>query len=374
MGCEEVPKEVLPWGLLSRVTNEEFKEEKEFMSDNKENEENKAKMKDIQARKWLLTINQPEEKGYTHEFIREQLRNFNSCIYWCMSDEIGTKNKTYHTHLYMVYSSAMRFSTLKKRFPEAHIDKAKGTNQENRDYIMKEGKWKDSEKAKTKIEGTQEESGTMPIERQGARNDIAQMYECIKSGMSDYEIIESYPDKMFRVAELERVRQMLIEERNREKFRHLEVVYIWGDTGTGKTRNALEKHGYSNVYRVTNYVHPFDTYRQQEVIVFDEFRSNLPIGDMLQYLDGYPLNLPCRYLDKMACYDTVYIISNIPLENQYKEKNVDFETKEAFYRRFTKLIHYEKGKEPKEYSKEEYLTMLIEQEREKIFGKKKTDV
>lgn len=39
---------------------------------------------------------------------------------------------------------------------------------------------------------------------------------------------------------------------------------------------------------------------------------------MLNYLDIYPLMLPARYGDKVACYETVYIVSNWSLEQQYE--------------------------------------------------------
>lgn len=63
------------------------------------------------------------------------------------------------------------------------------------------------------------------------------------------------------------------------------MVYISGATGTGKTRGVLEKNGYSNVYRVTDYLHPFDSYNGQPVIAFDEFRSSLRIKEMLLFCD-----------------------------------------------------------------------------------------
>lgn len=56
----------------------------------------------------------------------------------------------------------------------------------------------------------------------------------------------------------------------------------------------MEKHGYGNVYRVTDYNHPFDRYNQEPVLCLNEFRSSLQIGDVLDYLDGYPLALPAR--------------------------------------------------------------------------------
>ena len=103
---------------------------------------------------------------------------------------------------------------------------------------------------------------------------------------------------------------------------------------------VMEKYGYSAVYRVTDYSHPFDGYKGQDVIIFEEFRSSLSIGDMLNYLDGYPLELPCRYANKVACYTKVYMISNIPLEQQYRNVQVDNpETWNAFRRRIKQVQH-----------------------------------
>lgn len=97
----------------------------------------------------------------------------------------------------------------------------------------------------------------------------------------------------------------------------MKVRYIHGTTGVGKTRSILDEYGDENVYRVTNYKHPFDGYKSEPVLVFDEFRSSLPLADMLNYLDVYPLMLPSRYADRVACYTRVFIVSNIPLEKQY---------------------------------------------------------
>ena len=96
----------------------------------------------------------------------------------------------------------------------------------------------------------------------------------------------------------------------------------------------MEQYGYENVFRVTDYVHPFDDYRGQNVIVFEEFRSSIPIEKMLILLDGYPTTLPCRYSNKVACYETVFILSNIPIEQQYKSTQYNEpETYNAFLRR-----------------------------------------
>ena len=292
---------------------------------------------DTQSRKWQLTINNPTEKGFTHERIRAELDSLKSVVYWCMADEIG-ENGTYHTHIYIQGKGAMRFSTIKKRFDSAHIEMAKGTALQNREYVSKSGKWEKDKKHETCVDGTFEEWGEMPVERQGARNDLADLHAMVKEGLSDYDILEQMPEAMLQLDKIQLTRQVIVQEKYKNSWRDLTCVYIYGDTRTGKTRSVMEKYGYENVFRVTDYFHPFDNYRGQDVIIFEEFRSGFRIADMLNYLDGYPLELPCRYANKYACYTKVYIISNIPLSEQYR--NQPQESFNAFLRRINYVLHY----------------------------------
>lgn len=297
--------------------------------------------KDTASRKWQITINNPIEKGFTHDKIKKLMSEFKKCVYWCMSDEKGLKEETYHTHIYMCCSSVVRFSMVKKRFEGAHFEMAKGTSQENREYVLKVGKWSNTSKEETRINGTQEEFGECPIERQGQRNDIVDLYDMIKEGKSDYEILEENPQYLLQIEKVEKVRQTVVQERFKNTFRDLEVSYIWGCTGAGKTRSVMEKYGYENVFRVTDYQHPFDNYKGQDVLIFEEFRSSVRIADMLNYLDGYPLELPCRYANKYACYTKVYIITNIPLGQQYSQIQLDeFETFKALLRRIHNVYRF----------------------------------
>lgn len=297
--------------------------------------------KDTQSRKWQLTINNPVEKGFTHDKLKEIVCTMTSVVYWCMADEIGEEG-TYHTHVYLHGKGGIRFSTVKKNFDGSHIEMAKGTAQQNMEYVSKIGKWKDNKKSETSVPGTFEEFGEMPMERQGKRNDIDDLYCMIKEGLSDYDILEQMPESLLNLDKLDRVRQVLNQEKYKNEFRNLEVSYIYGDTGTGKTRSVMEKYGYSNVFRVTDYSHPFDNYHGQDVIVFEEFRSSFPVQDMLNYLDGYPLELPCRYNNKFACFTKVYITTNVPLSQQYTGVQIDYPaTWFAFLRRINKVVNYQ---------------------------------
>lgn len=255
-----------------------------------------------------------------------------------MSDEVGGTEHTFHTHVYIVRGSGIRATRIAKLFPFVHRDIAHGTSQENKDYVFKQGKWLNTEKETTNIKDSHEEWGEMPIERPGARNDLADLYDMIKDGYTDSEILAVDPSYLKYIDKIERVRQTLLSDENKERWRDLDVTYIWGVTGTGKTRTVMEKYGYSKVYRVTDYDHPFDGYKGQDVIVFDEFRSSLQMTQMLDYLDGYPVELRARYCNKQACFTKAYIISNIDLRDQYPTiQREDDKTWQAFLRRIKEV-------------------------------------
>ena len=298
------------------------------------------------SRKWLLTINNPVEKGYTHDKLQELMKQFTNVTFYCMSDEIGLETKTYHTHLFMYSPNGIRFRTVQSRIPNCHIDYCKGTAQQNRDYVFKEGKHAGTDKEDTRVDGTQLEWGEMPVERQGRRNDIIDLYDMIANGMTDYQILDTSPDYMLQLNQIRQTRQVIRSEKFKNTFRQLTTTYIYGSTGCGKTRYVMEKYGYENVYRVTNYKHPFDEYKGQDVVLFDEFRSSLPLVDMLKYLDGYPVLLPCRFVDTQACFTKVYFTTNISLDKQYVNIQRDeIESYKAFLRRIHKVINWDKQSE-----------------------------
>lgn len=306
---------------------------------------------------YQLTINAPLEKGYTHEHIVEIIRsNFKTITFFCMADEEGSM---YHTHVFVVFTSRVRFSMVKRYFPEAHIERCRGSVSDNVNYIKKSGKWElDESKQEKKIEGTFEEYGTQPPDSKGKRSDMSDLYQMVLDNMTNAEILATNQDYILQIDKLDQIRTTILTERFKETVRlDLEVIYISGATGTGKTRGVLEGNGYSNVYRVTDYLHPFDGYRCQPVICFDEFRSSLKLKEMLLYCDIYPIELPSRYANKFACYNKVYIVSNWSLEKQYPEiQREDEESWNAFLRRIHKVIIYDKSGNRTEYnSVKEYL-------------------
>lgn len=296
------------------------------------------------SRKWQITINNPVEKGYSREKIKEIISQHNSVIYYAMVEEIG-KEGTHHVHIFLITRSPSQFSMWRKAFAEkAHLENARGSIEDNVAYLKKEGKWKDTEKAETTVEGSFEEVGERPEEKgQGFRSDIVRLIELVEQGMSNAELMRAIPDIYVRnISTVEKIRTTILKEQFSPVFRKMEVTYIFGATGTGKTRGVMERHGYNNVYRIVNPKNPFDMYEQQEVIAFEEFISvQYPIQQMLLYTDGYCCALPSRYYDKIAVYTKVYLLSNLSLRYQYEDvQRENYETYRAFLRRITAVIEY----------------------------------
>lgn len=288
---------------------------------------------DTRSRKWQLTINNPIDKGYTHDKIVDILSDFKSIVYYCLSDEIGEQG-TFHTHIFIAAANGIRFSTLLKQFNGAHFDMANGSSQQNRDYVFKSGKWANTEKGATNLPDSHIEWGELPVERQGKRNDLDDLYDLIQSGKSVEEILEISPQFVLQVDKIEKARSTYLHSKYKDVRRDVSVTYIYGSSGTGKTHSIMDAYGYSNVYRVTDYSHPFDSYDCEDVIVFEEFRNSLTLGCMLNYLDVYPVKLPARYVNKQACYSKVFIVSNWELERQYEDlQRTDKESYQAFLRR-----------------------------------------
>jgi len=298
-----------------------------------------------QSRKWALTINNPQDCGLTHETMAETLSLFMP-DYFCLADEIASTG-TFHTHIFLYSQSPIRFTTVKNRFPTAHIEKAYGSAKENRDYIRKEGKWAEDKKAETSVEGSFMEWGSLPNEGEEKDPKMFKLLQSVKDGLSTTEIIDETPSFAFKSRDIDVLRQTYLAERYRRENRQIEVHYLFGASGSGKTRSIYEKHPAEDICRVTDYSRNgvrFDAYTGQDVLVFEEFSSQVPIEDMLNYLDIYPLNLPARYSDRVACFTKVYITSNLPLSAQYAfVQQHSPETWRALLRRIHKVIEYRPG-------------------------------
>lgn len=320
-------------------------------------------MPSTRTRRMLVTCNLPSPKGYSAEKIHEILRMYRT-EYYCFCYETGEQG-TEHFHLYIKFQNPQSTSTISKRFGNAHVDVIRNsTSQENRNYIRKEGAYLDSEKKATNHIETFYESGECPEdgkENQGARNDISVMINLVQDGASNMEIVEAVPSMALRIPAIEQYRQAYWEEKGKE-YRHMNVSYIYGKTRTGKTSYVYQNHDSGEIYSVVDYKgngiwDKYDTARTR-ILLLDEYRSALPFSLILALCDGQPLTLNCRYANRVCLHETVYIVSNISLMEQYPNiQREEPESWNAFLARINNIRHYYEIGKFKDYTTGEYLRM-----------------
>ena len=260
--------------------------------------------KNSQSRGWLITV---PETAVSQEELEEALGGY---AFFAGQLEEGGKTQYRHWQLYLEHTSPVRFSTLRSRLPkEAHLERRQGTKAQALTYVTKED---------TRV-GPQIRHGELEIEdEQGRRTDLEVFHEAIvRDGRTAAEVMLEYPGSVrysHHLAALQRAREA---RAGRGRERNVLTVYVWGAPGVGKTRFAFETFVAEDMYRVTDYTHPFDGYVGESVLVLDEFAGQLPLDLLLNVLDRYPLSLPARYNNRWAAFTSVLVLSNHPLSHWY---------------------------------------------------------
>lgn len=305
--------------------------------------------KTIRARKWHITQENPITYNMTQDVIKSFLNQIKGLKYACMCDEIGLETHLYHTHIYLHYENAREFATIQKLFPHANIVKAEGTAQENRDYIRKEGKYADTDKAETNLKDTFYEIGEIPEEKQGKRTDIDEALEMLSDGNDVLDVVRIYPHLFRSIDQLKSIALQFKFEPYKKKLRkEIYVIFQTGGPNCGKSWNSKYEDENDDFYEASDYQNPFDEYSGETKIIFDEFEGQISLTDMNRYLDEYPVQLRARYFNRWACYIKVYINSNKTLDELYP--NATREQKEAFKSRIQEVRTY--------YGFQQYITKI----------------
>jgi len=115
----------------------------------------------------------------------------------------------------------------------------------------------------------------------------------------------------------------------------LEVTFIWGEPGTGKTYSAWQE--YPDLFVPTK--DWFDGYDGQETVLLDEFDKSdwkkVPMSWYLKLIDVYPFEVETKGGMLRCKAKRFFITSNVPLE----QINITQEEQRSLRRRVTKEIH-----------------------------------
>ncbi len=303
-------------------------------------EEQPETKKNTQARDWCFTVNNPVQSE--QEFM-SYLQSLPELRYVVFQREKAPETGTEHYQGYFEFTQPKWFTTIKKYLSKetigvaAHIEQRRGKRSQARLYCMDE---------ETRISPQYYEWGEYA--EIGERSDLTDIMKDIESGMCFYDLSKKHGNRFIKVINWAReFRQSHLENKYKRVFRDMKVFYIYGSAGCGKTSYVFNKHGYVDVYRTTNYEFGWvDDYNGEKVLFLDEFRSSFKISEILDYLDGQPIRIRGRNYNRVACYDTVYIVSNIPLTEQYKNiQDNEPKTWAAFLRRITAVYNFDISKE-----------------------------
>lgn len=92
------------------------------------------------------------------------------------------------------------------------------------------------------------------------------------------------------------------------KWRNLKVYILWGATGTGKTRQVMEKE---DVYKLDPPYQWWDGYEGEKILLIDDYKVGaISRGQLLNILDGYQLRLETKGSHTWALWEEVYITTN----------------------------------------------------------------
>lgn len=176
------------------------------------------------------------------------------------------------------------------------------------EFIQKSGDAEDAIEY-CKKEGSFKEFGEFP--QQGKRTDLLDLRDRILEGTSVDEILIENPNMFHQygrtLSALEDIRLSKIFRTKMTKG-----IWYWGKTGTGKSHKAYNE---TNYHPDTHYRYPndngwWDNYKQQDTVIFNEFRGNIPYEEMLEIVDKWPHEVKRRGRPPLPFTSSLVIVTS----------------------------------------------------------------
>jgi hypothetical protein len=256
---------------------------------------------------------------------------------------VAPTTNTRHLQGYVYFKNARRFRSVSRILGSVdckpHLEVAKGSPTENREYCTKDGDF--------------EEFGCPPV--RGRRTDLDVIKGKIESGVSEKEIADAHFSRwiVYRRS-FERYSELLREPGLRKE---LKVFAIIGAAGVGKTRYCWEyaRSSGRSMHIVDDATLTwFDGYSGQEIALLDDYRGGGRYEFLLRLLDVYPLRVPVKGGFKHWTPTTIFITSNREPDAWHQEDYAPLR------RRITKIARISSADNTTWESVSEFLARIIE--------------
>lgn len=225
------------------------------------------------------------------------------CAYHVCGYEIGEQG-TPHIQGTITFSDAKRFNAVKEIFEiyaeaQPHIERCISVKH-SRAYCKKDGNfW---------------ESGPEPT--QGSRTDLSTATAKLLKDRDLSKVAEEYPEQYVKYHS---GLGALLRDTNKSSRKLPKVFWLYGPSGTGKTRFAMRNTNESNVYITSNGIKWFDGYNSQSTVIFDDFPggNRTEFKYFLRLLDRYPVSVEVKGGTRPFTAHRIYITGLVPPEESF---------------------------------------------------------
>lgn len=253
----------------------------------------------MKARNYVFTVN-----NYTKKMLNDfhhVAKSLKKHKYISYGLEIAPTTGTKHIQAYIQlndsqgYTFLHNYFNLKKRnkLVKFHIEVAKGTAKQNKDYNSKDGEYFEFGEPK----------------KQGKRSDLLLLKKEISKNPKHLNKIVRKDDvtNNQQLKFLQNIQQYYFEHRN-PKDPPI-VLWIYGKSGIGKTKLIYDT--FDDVCAVSSYSWIGTGYQQNECLLFDDFRkSDISFNELLKITDRYPFTV--FYKGGQIPLNSKYIIFTSP--------------------------------------------------------------
>lgn len=266
------------------------------------------------AKGFQLTQNDMEAAGDLLKYLRSLNPNY---LVACREKAPTTGHE--HMHVYVQFPNARRLSM--KKLAGAHVEVSRGSPKQNIAYIKKDG-------------------DIIAEDGEPRLNYVPTIGEAKK--MEDKEL-EGLNLNLFNIAaKIQAEKKKIINPQ--DYYKEVEVYWIWGESGAGKTRYAVRDMlkrgitGFNEVKMVGEFWHGVQ--EECEVALYDDFRdSHMKPTELINFIDYNRHIMNIKGGSVRNNYKLIYITSLQDPNEIYK--NVPEESKRQWLRRLKEIIHIE---------------------------------
>lgn len=280
---------------------------------------------DVPCKTHVMNIEQSFSKGFKRRgyFITFWIKDYpkqlpKSALYLCTCED-ETKQKQWHGHAFIYYKNPIAPKTIKKLFGNScHIMIPK-CNSSCIDYVLNHDEPKKHDF---------HEYGDKPMD-----NGIKRMNEVLQCN-SVTEVMEKMPDTYVKYRR--GIMDLIDNKKKKDRFyKQPKVTWIYGPTGSGKTREAFEA-GAVNVSFNNGF---FSDWGDARKICIEEMRGEIPYKELLKLLDAYhnyySVNIKGGY--KLVDLDEIFITSPMHPRECYPRQNDKSDSIDQLLRRITEI-------------------------------------